>query len=384
MDCSTESLSPIDDIGGDGEGGSAPDAETQFTRRTVSGEVTWTVAFDATAKAAGATDCSYTRQYSGVEDASAPWQCPTCTGTFRADVSIIRGLEECYPLVSQQPPQPQEWIGFGDGPWWRGIGARMGEQGMATVEGTTVVVSNTVDAFEAPGGGMATLEVAGQLLIGEENGDPLHGFRVSDIYTCGWEKAGREPYRGDYTLVHGETLPDGVFRDVCEDYVRLHDLAGTYLIVDMSAMDCPPCRRMASIEEEFVAEMADQGYAVNVVTLLAPSLDDTLGETTTDMLQVWIDNYTLTSPKLADRGWGLSMFRPALEDETGFPSWVIAAPDLTVIDFGTGFNSWAPSAARSSPTPNDRLDDDAARSRVERDGVRLRPLLRLAFPPLDR
>ena len=69
---------------GAGGGGMAPVP----TRATVSGEITWTVTFDETAKAAGATDCTYTRQYQGVEDRSAPWLCPACEVMFRADVQI--------------------------------------------------------------------------------------------------------------------------------------------------------------------------------------------------------------------------------------------------------------------------------------------------------
>src|SRR5262245_2325406 len=55
--------------GGEGAGGGPPQV---FERGTISGDITWQVAFDATAKAAGATDCSYTRHYEGVEDLSAP------------------------------------------------------------------------------------------------------------------------------------------------------------------------------------------------------------------------------------------------------------------------------------------------------------------------
>jgi hypothetical protein len=43
---------------------------------------------------------------------------------------------------------------------------------------------------------------------------------------------------------------------------------------------------------------------------------------------------------LGDRGWGLSLFPPAIGDETGYPSWVVVAPDLSVIAFDTGFGGW--------------------------------------------
>ena len=122
--------------------------------------------------------------------------------------------------------------------------------------------------------------------------------------------------------------------------MRLHDFAGSYLFVDMSAMDCPPCQQMASGEEAFVASLAGQGIDVHVITLLAPSLANPLGETTTTMLDQWINTYALQSPVLADRGWGLTMFLEAIMDP-GYPSWVLVAPDLTVIEFGSGFGGWS-------------------------------------------
>jgi hypothetical protein len=134
-------------------------------------------------------------------------------------------------------------------------------------------------------------------------------------------------------------VPDGIFKDACEETVRIHDFAGSYFFVDMSARDCPPCQQMAGGEAAFIETMKAQGIDVHVITLLAPSLGVPLGETTTTMLQQWIDGYELPSPVLADRGWGLTIFLQAIEDP-GYPSWVLVAPDLTVVDFGTGFAGW--------------------------------------------
>jgi hypothetical protein len=106
-------------------------------------------------------------------------------------------------------------------------------------------------------------------------------------------------------------------------------------------MDCPPCQSMAAGEEQFIANMAAQGIDVKVITLLAPSLSDVIGNTTTQMLDTWKNNYGLTSPVLADRGWGLSMFIPAIGEEAGYPSWTLVDPNLVVMDFGTGFGTFA-------------------------------------------
>ncbi|MFO0763192.1 MAG: redoxin family protein, partial [Byssovorax sp.] len=147
---------------------------------------------------------------------------------------------------------------------------------------------------------------------------------------------------GDYVLKKGATLPDGLFKDACGESVRLHDLKGKYLFVEMSARNCGPCQQMAKGEEQFIADMKAKNIDVEVVTLLCPALEDTLGETTTKMLAGWIKSYKLTSPVLADRGWGLAMFEPAIgTDNVGYPSWALVDPDLKVLDFASGYGGFA-------------------------------------------
>ncbi|MCA9624683.1 MAG: redoxin domain-containing protein, partial [Myxococcales bacterium] len=311
-------------------------------RATISGDITWQVTFDATAQMGGATDCAYTRHYEGVQDDSAPWLCPSCEIIYRTQVEMTAGLTDCYPQVSEFEPAEQEWIGYGNGAYFRGLGVRMSEQGTAAPSGEMVVVANQVTGIDALAGGTLGFDVSGQLTVGSEEGDPLNGFEPPSSYECGWPKADPPPYAGNHMVALGQTVPDGLFKDACEEAVRLHDFAGSYLFVDMSAMDCPPCQQMAQGEEAFVGSLAQQGIDVHVVTLLAPSLSDTLGETTTTMLDTWKSTYGLQSPVLADRGWGLTMFIDAFGgiENTGYPSWVIVAPDLTVIDMGTGFGTW--------------------------------------------
>ncbi len=323
--------------GAGGSGGSDP----MYTRATVLGDVVWEVTFDDVAKAAGATDCSYTRSYEGVEDASTPWFCPACDVVFKANVEMSQGQDDCYAQISTDDPLEVEWIGFAGNTYYRGVGINMTEQGTIAVDGTMAAVTHSVADLEAPMGGTFGFGITGALTLGEESGDPMHGFRPPATYACGWPKANPAPYTGDYTVVEGETVPDGLFKDKCGETVRLHDLQGAYLIVEMGARDCPPCQAMANEEEAFIADMAAQGITVHVVTLLAPSLAEPLSETTQTMLENWTENYELTSPILADRGWGLSMFVPIYAEGTGFPSMAIVAPDLTVIAHQNGFGSFA-------------------------------------------
>ncbi len=348
--CGDDAATPDDDGGGAGDGTGAGPGQTvttgagttgaggvvELAQATIAGDVTWQVTFDATAQAAGATNCSYTRHYEGIEDASRPWVCPSCEVVFRATVQMTAGEADCFSQVSAEPPSDEEWIGYGGGVYYRGIGP-MSAQGTADVAGQALTTTNAVTMLDAPVGGTMEFAIAGSLTLSSQDGDPLNGFVPPATYACGWPKADPPAYTGDYTIVSGGVVPDGLFKDACDETVRLHDFQGSYLFINMGARDCPPCQLMAGDEEAFVQSMAMQGIEVHVITLLAPSLANPLGETTTAMLDGWIDNYSLTSPVLADRAWGLSMFLPLFAEQTGYPSWVMVDPELRVMDFASGY-----------------------------------------------
>ena len=328
-------------LGGGGTGGTID--PPVYVRATITGDITWVVDFDAVAEGNGATDCSYTRHYVGVEDESAPWLCPSCTIMFRADVEMTAGLQDCFPQVSAATPPPVEWLGYSaDGAFWRSSGFPMTEQGTTTPTATGFDTANVLLDQPIDTGGVLAFDIAGSMTVDEDDGDPLAGWRPPASYACGWPKADPPPYQGDYLVVPGQTVPDGVFKDACDEVVRLHDFRGSYLLIDMSARDCPPCQLWASQEDAFATSMHAQGIDVHVVTLLAPSLNDVIGETTLGMLTYWTNKYALSSPVLADRAWGLAMFEPALGvDNVAYPSWVLVRPDLSVVSFGAGFASFA-------------------------------------------
>lgn len=312
-------------------------------RQFLSGDITWTVTFDEAAKETGATDCSYTRHYEGDQDASAPWLCPNCDVVFYLDVTMPDGLEDCFHQISgDQPPNPNEWIGYesATNTWYRGFGTTMGAQGEVTVDGAELMVVNQIDEVEFAPGGTLGFAVAGALTESTVEGDPMHGYVAPDTYACGWPKADPEPYQGDYQLVEGGTIPDFLLVDQCEETVRLHDFKGTYLVVDMSALDCPPCQQFAAGEEAFVEEMAAEGIEVHVITAMAPSLSNVLGETSQAQLAKWISDYGLASPVLVDRGWGLTEFATFFEDAGSYPSWVLVDPELNAVELGQGFGGW--------------------------------------------
>lgn len=326
------------ETGGSDTGGAPPAAQAA----TITGNATWSVTFDEAALAAGATNCSYTRHYEAIEDGSAKWLCPACEVMFYGDVELSDGLATCFDQISPGvSPLENEWLGYGDGVWYRGSGGPMSAQGTPVFDDNAVTLTHSVAALEAPAGGFFDFAISGTFTLGTTEADPMNGFNVPDTYACGWPKANPAPYTGDYTVEIGGTLPDGLFKDKCEETVRLHDFAGAYLLVDMAAIDCPPCQTMAGEEEAFIADMAAQGITVHVITLLAPSLSDVLGHTSTTQLENWTEEFELTSPILADRGWGLSQFLPVFGEEVGYPSWVLVNPDLEIIDMNTGFGGFA-------------------------------------------
>lgn len=309
--------------------------------QALTGGITWAMDFDAEAEAAGFVDCEYGRTYTAIEDTSAPWLCPDCDTMFRADVTMVDGWEACYQQIATDP-EPQEWLGFGGGRFYRAPfpNTPNSDQGEATTDGETISTLNAPEPYELPDGGTFGFHIVGEFTVGEGTGDPQNGWVVDGASGCGWERHDPPEYTGDWTLAVGETVPDGWFLDQCEDVVRLHDFLGRYVVVDVSAMDCGPCQSMAASEPDFVADAEAAGIAVEVVTLLAPSLSAVLDPATQADLQTWVDAYDLHAPVLQDRGWGYAVVGAHQGEDFGYPSSVLVAPDGEVLSVHTGFGGW--------------------------------------------
>lgn len=335
---------PADDSAApDDDSGEPDDSATDDRLATVSGTITWNVDFDADAEADGAADCAYTRAYTGIEDRSAPWLCPDCELLFLADADIADG-QDCYDLVSASVPAATEWLAYEDGRWYRASTSGMTERGASAFDGETWTVEQVSDASESLSG-TVVYTITGTLTVGQGTGDILNGWAASETYDCGWPQADPPAYDGDYSVEIGGTLPDGLFPDVCEDTVRLHDLSGRYLVVDISAMDCGPCQSAAADEEAFVEAMAEQGIEVMIVTLLAPSLSNTAATATTEEITAWIEEFGLSSPVLGDRMWGMSVIGGAVGDDFGYPAFAVVNPALEVLDLHVGYSSFDDMAA---------------------------------------
>jgi hypothetical protein len=314
------------DTDADADGDADTDAPEQSESYALVGELTWTM---------NAAGCSFTKTYEAVEDRSAPWLCPGCATQALAQGLSTDGVE-CYEQVYEdKSPAVAERLGLGTATalyWTDQTNHPLGRLG--TAEGTDHLV---VDG-ESGAGVKPTFTVAGALERVSTDADPWHGFTPPATYACGWSKADPPPYEGNWALELGSTIPDGWFLDRCNEPVRLHDFAGQYLVIEYSAVDCPPCAVMASEADAFEASMAAEGIPTRVVTLLISTKYDPFRETTWEEIDTWSSTYGESGPVLADRGWGWSVVASYL-GSAPYPTWLIVGPDLRFLEVGMGYAS---------------------------------------------
>ncbi|MEQ1503474.1 MAG: hypothetical protein ABMB14_14655 [Myxococcota bacterium] len=312
--------------------------------RTARGALTWRAVFDDDARAAGAADCSYTRVYDAVEDRSTPWQCPGCEVVLDATVAVSDPDRACYRSIAGEDPPLVERLGWTADRFLRTAGGfgPLADAGARTDTAAGFAVDGGTTGVPVVGGGTVDLFVAGALAVGATVGDPLNGLSPPLDYACGWPRFDPPAYDGPWTVAIGAQLPDAWLRDACDEGVRLHDLAGSYLVVDVSALDCGPCQVMAASAPAFVAELRGLGVRVDTVTVLAPTLDDVFAEATVEQRRLWSDTFEVGAPVLGDRGWGFAMAEAQWPDEVAYPSWFVASPALEVLAVGQGFGGFAP------------------------------------------
>jgi hypothetical protein len=173
--------------------------------------------------------------------------------------------------------------------------------------------------------------------------DPYMGPRAAP-YACGWECNDPGDLGGEYPLAPGAVLPNFRLADQCDEQVDIHDLYGSYLVLDSAQSDCGPCLSMAEQGEAFRETLVADGIPVRLVPLLGAGLSDVGGTPDTATHQAWVDRFSPVDPVLADRGWGyaaLGAYLPEHEGtDIGWPAWIIIGPDMVVLQGGVGFSSW--------------------------------------------
>lgn len=315
--------------------------------------ITWSLDFDAEAEALGATDCSYSRSFDGLQRFGWEHLCPTCDFITQGDATMTDGLD-CYAQISSSPGEVRtELWAIGAGTQLRRSGRApfpmptvLAELGAPSGDGEVVPVAWTSEANTLTGGGTFGLSASGTLSWrldeGERQADPW-GPRAA-AYACGWECEDPGDRIGVSPMAIGETIPNGRFRDQCGEMVDLWDFHGSYLVIDASQHDCGPCRSMAQSHGDFVQQMRAAGIPVRVVTLMGNGLSATWETPPEETVEAWVEAYDLTEPVLADAAWTLSYFPDFIEgysgEDYGYPAWIVVDPSLRPIHGNVGFSSW--------------------------------------------
>jgi hypothetical protein len=320
LSCKQIQTGPVDDTGAPTSTDAWPDVYA------LSGSLTWSLE--------GAESCSFVATYAAVEDWSQPWTCPDCEVQFVADVTVDDA--ECYQRVHGHAPL-REYLGLDS------EGALLHQAlanfpllpiGHAFLAGDSLPIDATLPSVNE-----SSISVRGTLDRSPTDADPWHGFAPPGTYACGWPKADPPAYEGPWEFHVNQTIPDGWFLDTCGEPVRLHDLAGRYLVIDVAAVDCAPCQQMANGAHAFETALAKEGIEVTGVTLLAPSVAAILDDTPIATLEAWTKDHGVTGPVLADRGWGYAILERFLGAKN-YPTWAVVSPDLRSLSIGSGFESY--------------------------------------------
>lgn len=332
--------------GEEGEVASLPSIRLEST-------ITWSIDFDAEAEAAGASDCSYTRVYEGVQRLGWEHLCPECDFIARGDATMTEGLD-CYAQISSTAADVRtELWAIEDGTKLHRSGRDqfpmptvLAELAETSVDGAAVPVTWGSEDNALTDGGTFALAAEGTVAWSLDETllqDDPWGPRA-DAYACGWECEDPGDLVGTSPLGLGETIPNGRFRDQCGEMVDLWDFHGSYLVIDASQSDCGPCRTMADTHDAFVQQMRAAGIPVRVITLMGNGLAATWETPSEETVDAWVEAYGLTEPVLADTAWTLSYFPTFIDgysgEDYGYPAWIVVDPELRPIHGNVGFSDW--------------------------------------------
>jgi peroxiredoxin len=318
--------------------------------RTLSGSVTWSLAFDAEAEAAGFTDCSYTRVYAATEVGDQGYLCPECELLTTADTVMTSGYEDCFLQIDDDEAERTEHVGFGEVDGERHFfrtgneNVRLSDMGAAVGGAESWAVAWESEA-ELTAGGNMLLTAEGTFTEATSDDvwiEDVTGART-EPYTCGWPQNSPGGPNPTWTVATGEVFPNLRLVDQCGDEVDLWDFRGYYLVIDSSAPNCGPCQAMAEGAEAFKARMAASCAPVEMITLLNESLSAINQPASAEDQQAWVDAFGLSSPVLADKGAAYALFPEYLDIESGmsYPAVILVDPDGRVMYGATGFSDWS-------------------------------------------
>ena len=319
--------------------------------------VTWTLDFDTDAEAAGWVDCAYTRAYEGIQRVDLEHICPHCEVIVEGEALMTEGFADCYePLFGGTESRTETWGYAGTDLFRRGASQLpLSTDPLASLDTPSGDGSSQPAAWESEYGvndadgnevGRFVLSASGTVSWAEDPYTPIeepYGPRAT-AYACGWECNDPGDLGGTYPLSPGGVVPNFRMLDQCNEPVDLHDLYGSYIVLDSAQSDCGPCLQMAEQAEAFKDRMTEAGIPVRLVPLLGNGLSEVYGTPSQETRDIWVDRFSPRDPVFADRGWGYASIGQYLSDHEGtdiaWPAWIVIGPDMTVITGAVGFGSW--------------------------------------------
>ncbi len=356
--CSVEVVDPVDpvqetgdpmDTGQVSEDNPDPEAQDPVPAVRAEADVTWTLAFDADAEAVGFSDCSYTRNWEGLQAIDQPYLCPECTAIAWGEAEIVDGLD-CY-LQLVPTGEALSWEGWGfaeEGRFFRSGGENRPAGELSAFDPPDAAGDPVTIGWESEynmtDGGTMVLSATGTYRWWSDADtlleDPM-APRENTSSSCGWPRSNPGDLVGTMPLALGEVMPNVRLEDQCGEPADLWDFFGRWLILDSSQEDCGPCRTMADQSGDFIDAMTAEGIEVVMLSFMGNGLDQPWETPPTSVIDNWVSQFNLEDPVLKDRGYAYSLFPKFFGSESfGFPAWLVVNPQMQFVNGKVGFSSW--------------------------------------------
>ena len=350
----TQDSSETGETGDTGEEGfecgelSEPEPPGSIPARSLSSTTTWTLAFDEVAEEAGLTDCSYTREFLGVEILDQPYLCPDCEVIVAGFATMTEG-EDCFAQISEGAGSRDEWWGLdAQGQVFRSGTPNLrlsipSEQGFEGDVHSSSFSWRSVNELSA--GGELDLSAVGQATVSTTDtllADPWAPRQTP--YAGGWPQESPGLEEVSWELAVGQRFPNARETDQCGDKVDLWDQAGRYIIVDISQHNCGPCQVMATDFAELDEVLAADGIEIDMVTYMGNGLSDPLTPPSQEIVDQWQERFGTHGPLFLDRGFAYNTLHDFVEQQSdasfGFPAWVVLGPDMEILHGQIGYGSY--------------------------------------------
>ena len=325
-----------------------PEVPGSISARSLSSTTTWSLAFDDLAEESGLTDCSYTRDFVGLEFLDQPYLCPDCQVIVAGYATMTQGAD-CFVQISESEGSREEWWGLSaDGQLFRGgtPNLRLSTPTDQAFEGDlSGGTFSWRSVNELSAGGELDLSAVGEMTIASTDTllpDPW-AARQSP-YAGGWPQESDGLEEVSWELAVGQKFPNARETDQCGDSVDLWDQAGRYLIVDVSQHNCGPCQVMATDFAALDEGLGADGIQIDMVTYMGNGLSDPLTPPSQEIVDEWQERFGTHGPLFLDRGFAYNTLHDFVEQQSdkdfGFPAWVVLGPDMEVLHGQIGYGSY--------------------------------------------